>query len=190
MTDISISDKKKLAADLTTLAILQHWEQINPEDRVAHLVRDLARGFNRALQIRLSEFGVSFGHWVYLRALWENDGITQRELAVQVGLTEPTTHTAITKMLDLGYVSRKHRDGNKKKQYVFLTPDGRSLEEKLVPLAQEVNDIAISGIDNKTVQLIRSGLLDMVRNLAVDEAQIIEDGKKLPSTRSLNTKYR
>jgi MarR family transcriptional regulator, organic hydroperoxide resistance regulator len=188
MTDLSISHKKKLAADLTTLAILQHWEQVNPEDRVAHLVRDLARGFKRALQIRLSEFGVSFGHWVYLRALWENDGITQRELAVQVGLTEPTTHTAITKMLELGYVSRRHREGNKKKQYIFLTADGRALEEKLVPLAQEVNDIAVSGIDSKTVQLIRSGLLDMVRNLAVDEAQIIEDGKKLPSTRSFNVK--
>lgn len=188
MTDISNAEKKKLAADLTTLAILQHWEQTNPEDRIAHLVRDLARGFNRALQIRLSEYGVSFGHWVFLRALWEKDGITQRELAVKVGLTEPTTHTAITKMLELGYVSRKHRDGNKKKQYVVLTEAGRDLEEKLVPLAQEVNDIAISGLDDKTVQIIRSGLLEMVRNLAVDEAQIMEDGKKLPSTRSLNAR--
>jgi DNA-binding MarR family transcriptional regulator len=188
MTDLSLSDKKKIAADLTTLAILQHWERINPEDRIAHLVRDLARGFNRSLQIRLADHGVSFGHWVFLRAMWQKDGLTQRELAVQAGLTEPTTHTAITKMRELGYVTRSHKDGNKKKQHIFLTKAGRELEEKLVPLAQEVNDIALAGVDDDVLKLIRSSLLDMVRNLAIDEAEILAEGKKLPSTRSLGLK--
>lgn len=176
-------DQKKV--DLTTLAILRHWESTNPEDRVAHLVRDLARGFTRALQVRLADHGVSFGHWLFLRTLWEKDGMTQRELAVEVGLTEPTTHTAITRMLELGYITRKHQDGNKKKQYIFLTKTGHKLKSKLVPLAQEVNDIAAEGLDEKTMHAIRTGLLHMVRNLAVDEIKTHAAGRKLPSTRSL-----
>ena len=45
------SEKERIEADATTRAILAHWDQINPDDRIAHLVRDLARGFNRSLQI-------------------------------------------------------------------------------------------------------------------------------------------
>ena len=176
-------DQKK--ADLTTLAILRHWESTNPEDRVAHLVRDLARGFTRALQVRLAEHEVSFGHWLFLRALWEKDGMTQRELAVEVGLTEPTTHTAITRMVELGYITRKRQDGNKKKQFIFLTKKGNTLKNKLVPLAQEVNDVAANGLDETTMQAIRTGLLHMVRNLALDETETLAAGRKLPSTRSL-----
>ena len=172
-------------ADATTRAILAHWDQINPDDRIAHLVRDLARGFNRSLQTRLADYGVSFGHWIFLRAMWHRDGVTQRDLAIQVGLTEPTAHTAITKMVELGYVTRRRREGNLKKQYIFLTKAGKALESKLVPLAQEVNQVALAGIDEETQKVVRSALLKMVRNLALDEANALAEGKKIPSTRSL-----
>ena len=35
------SEKERIEADATTRAILAHWDQINPDDRIAHLVRDL-----------------------------------------------------------------------------------------------------------------------------------------------------
>lgn len=177
--------KVTVEADATTRAILEHWDHIRPNDRIAHLVRDLARGFTRSLQTRLADHGVSFGHWIFLRAMWHKDGVTQRDLAVQVGLTEPTTHTAITKMVELGYVSRRRKAGNLKKQYIFLTKEGRELENKLVPLAQDVNKVALEGIDDETQKIVRNSLLTMIHNLAVDEALSLADGKKIPSTRSL-----
>ncbi|WP_334129373.1 MarR family winged helix-turn-helix transcriptional regulator [Sneathiella sp.] len=182
---MATSDKNRVDPDATTRAILAHWEHINPDDRIAHLVRDLARGFNRSLQTRLADHGVSFGHWIFLRAMWHRDGVTQRDLAIQVGLTEPTTHTAVTKMVELGYVTRRRREGNLKKQYIFLTKAGRELEQKLVPLAQEVNQIALEGIDEETQKIVRGALLKMIRHLALDEAQALAEGKKIPSTRSL-----
>ena len=58
----------------------------------------------RALQMRLAEHRVSFGHWSFLRILWEGDGLTQRELSERAGVMEPTTFSALKAMERLGYI--------------------------------------------------------------------------------------
>ena len=66
--------------------IQHHWREAVPDDRLAHLVKDAARGLGRALQMRLAAFDVSFGHWTFLRILWNGDGITQRALSERNGM--------------------------------------------------------------------------------------------------------
>ena len=56
--------------------ILRHWREAVPNDRLAHLVKDATRVLNRALQLRLAAHEVPFGHWTFLRILWEHDGLT------------------------------------------------------------------------------------------------------------------
>src|SRR5437660_8663612 len=111
-------------------------------DRIAHLTKEAWRGFVRALQARLAAHGVSFGHWTFLRILWERDGLTQRELSDQAGVMEPTTGAAIRAMEKLGYIVRKQTAANRKNRYVYLTRKGRPLAAKLVPLAEGVPRIA------------------------------------------------
>jgi len=97
-----------------TELILRHWREAVPDDRLAHLVKDATRALVRALQMRLNEQGVSFGHWTFLRVLWEHDGITQRELSAQAGVMEPTTVAALNAMEKLGYIARRQMGGNRK----------------------------------------------------------------------------
>jgi MarR family transcriptional regulator, organic hydroperoxide resistance regulator len=138
---------------------------VNPEDRLAHLTKEAWRAFVRALQTRLGEHGVPFGHWSFLRALWEQDGLTQRELSEAVGVMEPSTFAAIRAMEELGYVRRKQVRGNRKNVYVHLTAKGRALKTKLEPLAQEVNALAVRGAPAADVAATRRTLLLIVENL-------------------------
>ncbi len=166
--------------------ILQHWREAVPNDRLAHLVRDAARALVRALQHRLTEHSVSFGHWAFLRILWEEDGLTQRELSARAGVMEPTTFAALNAMERLGYITRRQTPDNKKKNYVFLTPRGRLLKTKLVPLAEEVNEIAVHGVPAKDVAVLRRSLIQMIENLAKDETGSATAGRRLPSTREIS----
>ena len=156
-------------ADVTH-EILRHWREGVPEDRLAHLVRDVTRAFQRALTARLAAHGVSFGHWTFLRVLWQRDGITQRELSLRAGVMEPTTFAAVTAMEKRGYVVRRQHAGNRKNVYVHLTRAGRALERRLVPLAVEVNRIGVRGVPAADVRAVRRVLLAIVANLARDEA--------------------
>jgi hypothetical protein len=148
--------------------ILKHWQNAVPHDRLAHLVRDSGRAYSRALQLRLAQHEVSFGHWTFLRILWESDGLTQSELSLQAGVMEPTTFTAMKKMESLGYITRTHAPENKKNLYVHLTPKGRRLKKLLVPLAEEVNRVSVQGISEEDVALTRRVLLSILSNLADD----------------------
>lgn len=162
----------------TTEAILHHWREAVPNDRLAHLVRDAAKGLMRGLQMRLTEHGVSFGHWTFLRILWEQDGLTQAELSERAGVMEPTTFLALKAMERRGYIRRKKTPDNKKKVFILLTPKGRALKTKLVPLALDVNKVAIRGAGAADVAATRKLLLRMIENLAADEAKALRSGGK------------
>jgi MarR family transcriptional regulator, organic hydroperoxide resistance regulator len=165
-----------------TQTVLRHWREAVPNDRLAHLVKDATRALVRALQARLAEHKVSFGHWTFLRILWEHEGLTQRELSEEAGVMEPTTFSALKAMERLGYVARRRMDGDRKKSYVFLTPKGKLLKNQLVPLAEIVNRIAIRGLNPGDVNTTRDVLLAIISNLAEDE---LERDMPMPSTRAL-----
>ena len=162
-----------------TETILRHWREAVPDDRLAHLVKDATRALVRALQMRLAGHKVSFGHWTFLRVLWEGDGLTQRELSDEAGVTEPTTFAALKAMERLGYI---RRSGDAKKVRVFLTPRGRALKRVLVPHAEEVNAVAARGVRQADVAVARTVLLAIIENLAREEAA---QDKRMPSTRAL-----
>ena len=164
--------------------VLRHWTEALPEDRLAHLVKDTWRAYVRALQMRLAEHSVSFGHWTFLRVLWERDGLTQRELSTEAGVMEPTTYSAVKAMEKLGLITRRRAPGNKKNLYVYLTPKGRALKRKLVPLAQEANAVAVEGLSERDVERTRQTLLAIIENLARDEAEAPKT-RRVPSTREL-----
>ncbi|HEY4295697.1 MAG TPA: MarR family winged helix-turn-helix transcriptional regulator [Paraburkholderia sp.] len=147
---------------------LKHWREALPEERMAHLVKDTARGFSRSLQARLREHSVQYGHWTFLRILWQTDGLTQRQLSEQAGVAEPTTFSALKTMEALGYVTRQKMPDNRKQVRIFLTPKGASLRVLLVPAAVEVNRIALAGISQDDIAATRRTLLVMMENLAAD----------------------
>jgi MarR family transcriptional regulator, organic hydroperoxide resistance regulator len=173
------------AAQRETEEILRHWREAVPEDRLAHLVKDATRALVRALQMRLAEHGVSFGHWTFLRILWEHDGLTQRALSAEAGVMEPTTFAALKGMEQLGYVKRRQAPDNRKNVYVHLTAKGRALKDRLVPLAEEVNRVAVAGLADAEVARMRQALLAVIENLARDEAQPRSPQRRIPSTREV-----
>ena len=88
---------------------------------------------------------------------------------------EPTTFSAIQAMEALGYVLRKQKPDNRKNMYVYLTTKGRALKKALVPLAVDVNHVAVHGVSQAELLTTRKVLLKVIENLAQEEAQM--DGR-------------
>jgi DNA-binding MarR family transcriptional regulator len=169
-----------------TRQMLRHWQEAVPNDRLAHLVKHAARGLARALQMRLTEHSVSYGHWTFLRILWETEGLTQRQLSGEAGVMEPTTFSALNAMEKLGYVMRRRSPNSRKELHVCLTPKGRALKTKLVPLAEEVNEVALRHVDSGDIAATRRTLLALIANLAADETESLTLRRRIPSTRELS----
>lgn len=140
----------------------------SPNERISHLMREADKRSIRALQDRLAEHRVAHGHWTFLRILWESDGISQARLSELAGVMTSSTSVAVQAMERLGYIKRRQHKDNARKIYVYLTTAGRALEQKLVPLAIAVNDIATAGISRKDREKLRILLQQVIRNF--DEA--------------------
>lgn len=182
------SDNRKTAAEQAreSRAALQVWRESVPDDRLGLLIKDAMRGMYRAMQMRMTEHNVSFGHWAFLRILWQEDGLTQRVLSERAGVMEPTTFSALKAMEQLGYITRRQLPDNRKNIYIFLTQEGRSLEKKLLPLAFEVNEIAVAGVPAEDLIATRRTLLAIIENMVGDETGCPVNGRRrMPSTREL-----
>lgn len=141
-----------------------------PSRSVGYLVRQTHRAFTRALQVRIAPHGVSIGMWFFLRALWQEDGISQRELSQRVGMMEPTTASALTNMGRKGLVRRVRNKSDRRVVNVFLTERGRALRRELLPLAAEVNQAALRGVSMNEVAQLRALLTKVRTRLDADTA--------------------
>jgi DNA-binding MarR family transcriptional regulator len=138
------------------------------DERIAHLIKNAFRGTSGALQRRLRRHSLLYGHWTLLRILWQSDGMTQRQLSEQAGVKESSTFTALQAMEKLGYVKREKIASNNKQVRVFLSAKGRALRSRIVPMAQDVNRIALKGVSAKDLAATRRTLLRVIENLSSD----------------------
>jgi MarR family transcriptional regulator, organic hydroperoxide resistance regulator len=127
---------------------------------VGYQIRMTHRLLQRYLQLQIEPYGITLGMWYFLRALWDEDGITQRELSKRIGTMEPTTLSAIQAMLRAGLVRRVRDKTDRRKLHIFLTPKGRGLKAQLLPLARDVVATALldlSQADNREIlRLLRA----------------------------------
>ncbi|MDR3516932.1 MAG: MarR family winged helix-turn-helix transcriptional regulator [Azospirillaceae bacterium] len=138
---------------------------ILPDRSIGYLVRDVHRAFSRTLQNRITAHGVTMGQWFFLRALWDEDGLTQRELSQRVGMMEPTTVTALNSMERCGLVERVRNPHDRRKVNIFLTPKGRDLRDVLLPCAADVSGQATRGITPEKLAAALDVLTCVTRNL-------------------------
>lgn len=136
------------------------------EDSLGYLFRDTHRLISRRLQERLERAGIGLGQWYLLRALWQEDGLTQRDLSARIGMGEPNAVTALRALENAGLLKRKVDATDNRRKLVRLTPKGRALQDKMLPVADEINDAigAVLSAEERTqlramIKRVRRGLL-------------------------------
>jgi Transcriptional regulators len=136
-----------------------------PSQSDGYLVRDAHRAFQHLLEKRIAPFGVKRGQWYFLRVLWDEDGLSQRELSARVGMMEPTTVIALRTMEKAGLVRRVRSPDDKRRAQVWLTAKAKRLRDKLLPVARTITEQAGEGIRRDQLLVFRSTISRMTANL-------------------------
>jgi MarR family transcriptional regulator, organic hydroperoxide resistance regulator len=154
-------------------------------ESVGYQIRATHRLLQRFLQFKIEPHNITLGMWYFLRALWHEDGLTQRELSNRVGTMEPTTLSAILIMERKGLVRRARDKNDRRKWHIHLTPKGRTLKSKLLPLARDVVDTAVHNLSRSEVTQLLKGLAEVQNSLHATLARLGEAnaGSPLPSSR-------
>lgn len=147
---------------------MQRKDIFPPEDTVGFLLWDTTRAFVTRFSRRISRHGVTFGLWPFLRALWEEDGLTQRQLSERVRMKGPTTVAAVNRLEERGLVRRVHNDKDGRKVNVFLTAKGRRTYDLVMPEVEAVNHQGMASLSEDEQETLKRLLRDLRRNMNSD----------------------
>ena len=141
---------------------------LDPLHSVGYLTRINFRAFSKALENLTEPHGVSAGQWRILRVLWEEDGITQREISERVGITEATAVKGVAGLEASGLITREVDESDRRKMVTRLTIKAKNLRKKLIPFVVDVNERALKGISRKDIDTVRRVLAQTYLNLTAD----------------------
>ena len=130
---------------------------------IGSAIRSTHRQFAQDLQDRLVPYDIPVGMWYFFRALWEEDGLTQRQLSQRVGSMEQTTVEQLRNMERRGYIERRRSVDDRRKMHVHLTESGLALKNQLMPFAIDVNRVALEGLSDGEIGFLRL-VLDRIRS--------------------------
>ncbi len=133
----------------------------NPENSIGYLTRIVFRNFSRLLERHTLQHDISAGQWRFLRQLWIEDGITQRELSERVGMREPTTVVALKGLEAAKLIRREKSEIDRRKIHIYLTPFAKSLEAKLAEMDRQ----------KKAGEFVISAYQEQLKNARAAEAE-------------------
>lgn len=138
------------------------------QESPGYLVNTAARLFAKALHVRITRHGVPIGQWPFLLFLWEEDGLTQKELSRRIQIDDATTVRTIDRMERDGWLQRMRNPHDRREIQIFLTKAGRDLEPRLMPYPVEVNHLATAGLKTTEKAQINALLRHMITHLQAD----------------------
>ena len=111
----------------------------------------------------LAEHGLHVGQEMVLVELWQDDGLRGGELAERLGVEPPTITKMLRRLETCGLVERRADPEDARSLRVYLTGQGRSLEEPVVRCWERAEQTVLAGINARDRLTIRR-LLDRVKS--------------------------
>jgi DNA-binding MarR family transcriptional regulator len=113
----------------------------------------------------LAGHGLHVGQEMVLMELWQEDGLRGGELASRLGIEPPTVTKMLRRLEACGLVERRTDPTDARSFRIYLTMEGRRLEEPVLGCWELSEETALAGLNEKERQTFRSLLIRVRSNL-------------------------
>ena len=142
------------------------FDDLKLEETIGFLLSDASRTMTRTFSARIAEHGVGMGIFQFLRILWEEDGLSQSELASRTRMRGASVANAIHDLERRGLVKRVPDRADGRKVRVMLTSQGRRLYDLVMPDIAVTNQSMLADFSGTEQETLKSMLRRIRRNLA------------------------
>lgn len=137
------------------------------ESNPGFVINRTARSLSRSLDVRLrNKVGITFAQWRVLVLLTRtHDGLSQKEIAEGLGLEAPTLIPILDKLQKDGYVERRVDHNDRRNNRIYRSDRSFEIWETTLECATKVLTIALEGISEEKVRIMKEVLERMRANL-------------------------
>jgi DNA-binding MarR family transcriptional regulator len=149
------------------------------EDRTLKLGNQLcfaiysaAHALGRFYRPFLEPLGLTYPQYLVLLVLWEQDGLTVKEIGQRLHLDSGTLTPVLKRLQAMGYVQRSRDLPDERQVRVTLTERGRAIREQAAVGRQEL--VCLSGRTEEQIQVLKREL-DQLSEALRGQAKRSED---------------
>ena len=126
-------------------------ENFSRSRSLGYVTARIGRLFGRALERAIAPTGVPVGQFAVLLSLWEEDGLTQSEIARRLDFEQPTIANTLKRMQRDGLIVMVPDPFNRRKILARLTRRAVELRGPLIALASRINDQVVAQLSHEDI---------------------------------------
>lgn len=112
-----------------------------------------------------SKFEITPEQFSVLTALYENDGLYQRQLSTITLKDRPNISRIISILEDVGYITKTPDVSGRKIIKISITDKGKEIYEQVLPRILQVWEDTVEGISDKDLEVFHDVLIKIKQNL-------------------------
>ena len=134
-------------------------------ETISFLLGYVCRAHRTFANEALTDIGLYAGQEMFLHHLWEQDGLTQSQLVEHMCVQPATLSKMLDRMEKTGLVARRADADDNRVSRVFLTEQGKKLENSISDVWDKVEARVVKGLSTEERVLLRRLLLQVYENL-------------------------
>jgi DNA-binding MarR family transcriptional regulator len=154
--------------------LLEHARKVNEgatrafklEDHLFFYFSQILARRTRAINARLRPYGLDYPRWRVLAVLQEHPGATMGQLADLTSVDRTTLTRTLGLMEEARLVARQERESDRRSLVISLTPKGRRMFARILPLTLAETDRALTGFSSAETAALRDRLKRIADNLS------------------------
>ena len=116
---------------------------------------------HQSFKARLAPFGVTPGQYGVLKCLWDENGLTVKQLAERMYLDSSTITGLLDRMEQKGLIKRLPDASDRRALSVMLTPAGEELKSPVSQAILDANKSVLHNFSEAEAQILRKLLLEL-----------------------------
>lgn len=122
-----------------------------------------------AFSAEVRPLGATLQMWRVLAALRERDGRRMGDLSQTTSIEVSTLTRLIDNMEKKSLVARRRDDGDARVVALHVTPAGRRLTQRILPIANRYEAVALAGFNAAEAKTLKAALRQLYANMAALE---------------------
>lgn len=132
---------------------------------ISFLLAQICKAHRGCADEALGEIGLHVGQEMFLWHLWEQDGLTQSELAAQLCVQPPTVNKMLSRMESAGLLERRADMDDNRVSRVYLTEQSRSLQASVTQVWEKLEARTVANLSAEESAILSGLLLKVLENL-------------------------
>jgi len=116
---------------------MKNGKSIKLADFLPYRLSVLSNRISRAIEVSYqSKFGLAMSEWRVMAIIADEEGLSASEVAIRAEMDKVGVSRAVCKLIECGRLKRLINQDDKRRSELFLTSEGRTVYEEIVPIAK------------------------------------------------------